>query len=165
MECFCMCNHLNKSYWAVLFCGTVYYALQELGLGLWFLHEILRYAEYNYWNENKWSRIIYFFSFIACAQTYPISFSAPRKRKSDTFARKLPIDWLYSFWRTNTFFIVRLSTYGSFYKRKKNEELKYFILKKLIIFKSRSHNVVQQFGLFDSDHVLVYGAYLRTKMN
>lgn len=52
-------------------------------------------------------------------------------------------------------FIVRLSTNGSFYKRKKNEELKYFIFRKLVIFKSRSHNVVQQFGLFDSDHVLV----------
>ena len=35
------CGHSNKSYWAVLFCGTVYYAIQD-GSNFEFVDEILK---------------------------------------------------------------------------------------------------------------------------
>ena len=47
------CDHLNKSYWAVLFCGTIYYAVDnKVVLTFESVDKILKCA---YSNESYWA--------------------------------------------------------------------------------------------------------------
>ena len=48
------CDHSNESNWAVLSCGTVYYAVQD-GSNFEFVNEILKYDNSN---ESYWA--VYF---------------------------------------------------------------------------------------------------------
>ena len=48
------CDHSNESYWAVLSCGTVYYAVQGEVLTFQYVDEILQCDR---WNESYWAAL------------------------------------------------------------------------------------------------------------
>ena len=48
------CDHSNESYWTVLSCGTVYYAVQGEVLTFEYVDEIL---QCDHWNESYWAAL------------------------------------------------------------------------------------------------------------
>ena len=105
------CDHCNESYWAVLSCGTVYYAVQG-GSNFWVCG----------WNPRvwplQWKLLSKYFPVVLFIMLYKVVLtfeSVDEILKSDWFKRKLlsssfllfcycsVLSWLYTIWSTGSY--------------------------------------------------------------